>query len=230
MSFIITPVSRETTVQVSDTRLTFFRGQAVLTETQRKTLVVLGKQARFVVGWIGFAADETFSHNTGDWLYETLRNMDAVELTVDDIARRLELSATTDLADLKADDKRLAFVMAGWQDSEPFVATVSNYLTVTNKRSPETDSKTHHIPSITEAPIAASIFKGDIQRYAKKTDRDYIVNVAGDFKPEKLESAFMGLETLMKKRVPASEIAGACRRIALEASNHTKTIGHNLIG
>src|SRR6266498_893920 len=146
MSFIITPVSRETTVQVSDTRLTFFRGQAVLTETQRKTLVVLGKQARFVVGWVGFAADETFSHNTGDWLYETLRNMDAVALTVDDIARRLELSATTDLADLKAGDKRLAFVMAGWQDSEPFVATVSNYLTVTNKRSPETDSKTHHIP------------------------------------------------------------------------------------
>ena len=36
----------------------------------------------------------------------------------------------------------------------------------------------------------------------------------------------------MKKQVPASEIAGACRQITLEASEQSKekTIGRNLIG
>ena len=42
----------------------------------------------------------------------------------------------------------------------------------------------------------------------------------------------MGLERLMKKQVPASQIADACRQITLEASEQskTKTIGRNLIG
>ena len=90
--------------------------------------------------------------------------------------------------------------------------------------------KTHHIPSITEASVPAPTFNGNIQRFNSVTDRDYVVNVAGDFQPKMLEPAFMGLETLLKKRAPASEVAGACRRTVLEASDHTKTIGRNLIG
>jgi hypothetical protein len=232
MSFVITPISRKITVQVSDTRITSFGGKSVLSETQRKTLVVLGSQARFVVGWVGMALDATFRHNTGEWLYETLRDMDAITLTIDEIARRLESLATTYVAGLTAGDKRLVFVMTGWQDSEPFIAMVSNYHTVINKRSPDDTSKTHHIPDVTEASVAAPTFKGNVQRYAKKTEQDYVVNAFGDFDSKKLQPAFMGLERLMKKQVPASEIAGACRRITLEASTHskTKTIGRNLIG
>lgn len=173
MSFIITPISWKLTVQVSDTRITSFGGKSVLSETQRKTLVVLGLQARFVVGWVGMALDATFRHNTGDWLYETLRDMDAVSLTIDEIALRLEALATTYVAGLTAHDKRLVFVMTGWQDSEPFIAIVSNYHIVANKRSPDEADKTHHIPSVTETSVAAPTFKGNVQRYAKKTEQDY---------------------------------------------------------
>lgn len=232
MSFIITPLSRTITVQVSDTRITSFGGKAVLSETQRKTLVVLGPRARFVVGWVGMALDATFQHNTGDWIYETLRGMDAVALTIDEIALRLESLATAYVAGLTAGDKRLVFVMTGWQDSEPFIAIVSNYHTVTNKRSPDEADKTHHIPEVTEASIAARTFTGKVQRYLKATEQDYIVSVYGDFDSKKLEPAFMGLERLMKKQVPGSVIAGVCKQITLEASAQSKekTIGRNLIG
>jgi hypothetical protein len=193
---------------------------------------VLGSQARFVVGWVGMALDATFQHNTGDWIYGTLRDMGAVALTIDEIAHRLESLATDYVDGLAAHDKRLVFVMTGWQDSGPFIAIVSNYHTVTNKRSPDDPSKTHHIPAVTEASVAAPTFKGNVQRYYKATEQDYVVNAFGDFDSTKLQPAFMGLERLMKKQVPASQIADACRQITLEASEQskTKTIGRNLIG
>jgi hypothetical protein len=78
--------------------------------------------------------------------------MDAVELTIDEIATRLASAATNELAHLKAANKCLGVVMAGW-DFEPFVVTVSNYLEVKNKRKP------------------GQFCKADIQRYAKKTNR-----------------------------------------------------------
>ena len=132
MSFVITPISRKITVQVSDTRITSFGGKSVLSETQRKTLVVLGSQARFVVGWVGMALDATYRHNTGEWLYETLRDMDAVSLTIDEIADRLESLATAYVAQLTAGNKRLVFVMTGWQDynevwDQPLVKLAQKY-------------------------------------------------------------------------------------------------------
>ena len=190
MSFVITPISRKITVQVSDTRITSFGGKSVLSETQRKTLVVLGSQARFVFGWVGMALDATFQHNTGDWIYETLRDMGAVALTIDEIAHRLESLATAYVDGLTAHDKRLVFVMTGWQDSEPFIAIVSNYHTVTNKRSPDDPSKTHHIPAVTEASVAAPTFKGNVQRYYKATEQDYVVNAFGDFDSKQLQPAW----------------------------------------
>jgi hypothetical protein len=95
--------------------------------------------------------------------------MDAVELTIDEIATRLASVATNELAHLKAANKCLGVVMAGW-DFEPFVVTVSNYLEVKNKRKPGQFCKTLHIPSVTETKCSTT-FKADIQRYAKKTNR-----------------------------------------------------------
>jgi hypothetical protein len=228
MSIVITVLDREKVVQVSDTRVTSFADRSVMSETTRKTLVVLGAKATFVVGWVGFAVDATKRHETGLWLYETVRNMDAVELAIEEIANRLASAATNDLPRLQAANKCLGVVMAGW-DSEPFVATVSNYLEVKNKRTPDEAIKTHHIPSVTEAKCSPT-FSGNIQRYAKKTKRDYLVSVMGDLSSNKLNRHFTGLKKQLKKNAEASEITDVCREIALEASTHTHTIGRTLIG
>jgi hypothetical protein len=105
MSVVITVLDREKVVQVCDTRVTSFADKSVMSETTRKTLVVLGAKARFLVGWVGFAIDATKRHETGLWLYETLRNMDAVELPIEEIANRLASAATNDLARLQAANK-----------------------------------------------------------------------------------------------------------------------------
>lgn len=227
MSIVVTVLDPDKVVQVSDTRVTRFKDKSVLSETARKTIIVLGSKAKFVVGWIGFAADTPERHETGLWLYEALVRMDAVDLTIDEIATRLASAATNELAHLQAANKCLGIVMAGW-DSEPFVATVSNYLEVKNKRKPDDSVKTHHIPSVTETQCSTT-FKPDIQRYAKKTKRDYLVVVLGDLS-SRLKSHFTGLKKQLKKNAVASEITPVCRQIALEASTHTDTIGRTLIG
>ena len=65
MSVVITVLDRERVVLVSDTRVTSFADMSVMSETTRKTLVVLGAKAKFVVGWVGFAIDATKRHETG---------------------------------------------------------------------------------------------------------------------------------------------------------------------
>lgn len=229
MSFIITTVRPETAVQISDTRLSSLANQSSLSEELRKTLVVRGKKAHFLLGWVGLATtDDHHHHNTADWLFKSLFEMNAVELPIEEIALRLERLATTQFARLRGLDKRSLFVMAGWQDSEPFVCTVSNYVSL--KTTETIQAGRHHIPSFSGAAVAAPEFRGWIQRFDNIKDQHYLVNVMGDFDPDKLKTHFMGLESLLKKRARAPEISGACRQIALEAAVHSKTIGRNLIG
>lgn len=228
MSIVITVLDAGKVIQVSDTRVTAFKDKSILSEIARKTILVLGSKSQFVVGWVGLAVDATGRHETGRWLWETLVKMDAVELTIDDIAARLGAAATNEFAQLQAANKCLGIVMAGW-DSEPFVVTVSNYLEIKNKRTPDESIKTHHIPSLAEATCAPT-FTPCTQRYVKKTDRDYLVSVLGDLHSSKLKSHFTGLKNRLKKNGPASEVTAVCRQIALEASTHTHTIGRTLIG
>ena len=68
MSIVITVLDPDKVVQVSDTRVTRFKDKSVLSETTRKTIIVLGSKAKFVVGWVGFAVDATGRHETGLWL------------------------------------------------------------------------------------------------------------------------------------------------------------------
>jgi hypothetical protein len=207
MSFIVTTVSPETVVQVSDTRHSSLANQLPIDDDLRKTLVVRGRKTHFVLGWAGLATDVLRLHNTGEWLFKALFERNATELRIEDIALHLETLATTHFASLEALDKRCVFVMAGWQQSEPFLCTVSNYCRVLNSVSPGAiqTSRRHHIPSVSEAAVAASKFHGSIQRFRDITERDYVVNVMGDFKPDKLKRHFMGLESLLKKRARASD-------------------------
>jgi hypothetical protein len=230
MSFIITTVSPETVVQVSDTRHSSLTNQSSLDEDLRKTLIVRGKKAHFVLGWIGLAStDDHHRHNTADWLFKTLYEMNAVELTIEDIAELLQTSATAHFENLHALDKRSLFVMAGWQESEPFLCTVSNY-TFPNATEENHAGPQHHVPSFSEAAVAAPAFRGWTQRFRNLKEQDYLVMVMGDFDRGKLKGHLRGLESVLKKRADAKNISGACRQIALEAAAHRKTIGTNLIG
>jgi|GEM_PF-5097862 len=230
MSFVITTCSPETVVQVSETRHSDIETKRVISEDLRKTIVVKGSQTHFVLGWVGLASTP-FGHNTTDWLFKALGEMNARELKIEVIADNLAALATKRFAELSTPDKHkhTTFTMAGWQQGVPFFCTVSNYIDVYNRISPSFDLR-HHIPSVREARDIFPSFERSIQHFENIKDRDYIVHVMGDFKREDLNVRFMGLETLMKRRAPASEIRLACMEIALEAAEYSKTVGRNLIG
>jgi hypothetical protein len=127
----------------------------------RKTLIVQGMRARFVLGWVGLAStDDQHRHKTPDWIFKTLFEMNAVELSIEDIANRLQFLATTHFAKLTALDMRTLFVMAGWEKSEPFVCIVSNYVSLKNAESETRVALKHHIPSFEEARVAAPLHRG----------------------------------------------------------------------
>ncbi len=98
MSFIITCISPEKVVQVSDMRVSALADKSVLSDEQRKSIVVMGSQAHFVVGWIGLAT--IGGHNTGDWLYRQLYEMNAKNIPIDQIAGNVTGLATRDFATL----------------------------------------------------------------------------------------------------------------------------------
>lgn len=230
MSFVITTIRPDSVVQVSDTRESDFKSKAVRSESLRKTLLFKGRQTHFVLGWVGLASTR-FGHNTTDWLFRTLVGMNALELGIDEIGGRLEKAATERFIYLSTpeQDKHTAFTIAGWEEGEPFVCLVSNFLTVCNSVSPEIDVR-HHTPTISESVTVAPHFTSVIQRFRNFRDQHYFVHVMGDFDPDTLRPHFMGLENLLKKRASSEEICGACRIIALKAAEHRATIGKNLIG
>jgi len=227
MSFVITTVSPETVVQLSDTRLSSLADQSVLSESLRKSLVVKGTEAQFVLGWTGLATTES-GHSTADWLFRVLFEMNAVRLSPEQLVGNLAELATAQFRMLRAADKRSEFVLGGWHKSEPFVGVISNYVVMDVAQRSDSESR-HHIPSFSEASVAAAKFQGWVERFRNLTERHYVVSVIGDCDPKKLKTLFRGLEGLLKKRVSAARIRLACRQIALEAGRHSKTIGKDLI-
>lgn len=230
MSFVITTCSPATVVQMSETRHSDIETKRPISEDLRKTFIVKGRQTHFVLGWVGLASSR-FGHNTTNWLFKTLGEMNAVELTIEEIAQRLSELATARFVDLSTPDKHkhTTFAMAGWQHGEPFICTVSNYINVYNRISALFDLR-HHIPTIKESREIFPKFDVTLQRFRNIKEGDYIVHVMGDFDPENLEAHFIGLERLLKKRAPANEISGVCMQIVLEAAEHSDTVGRNLIG
>jgi hypothetical protein len=89
MSVVITVIDHQKAVQVSDTRVTRFNRKSSMSETTVKTILILGKKVKCVVGWTGLAVDGTELHKTERWIYEALHLMDAVELTIKEIATTL---------------------------------------------------------------------------------------------------------------------------------------------
>lgn len=227
MSFVITTLSPETVVQVSDTRLSSLADRSVMAEDLRKSLIVQGTKGQFVVGWVGLATTDE-GHRTADWLFRALCDMDAVQLSPDKIVGRLAKLATDQFKGIRAKDKRCEFILAGWYDSQPFFGVLSNYLVL--DVSLESDSGLrHHLPSYKESAVAMPEFQGCVERFKNSTERHYSVKVLGDGDGSKLKMGLRGLEQLMKTRAQAARISHACRQIALEAARNSSTINKNLI-
>lgn len=230
MSFVITSIRPENVVQVSDTRTSDFRTQLPIAETMPKTLVFNGRHTHFLLGWVGVASTP-FGHNTTEWLFRTLIETNARELTTEQIAECLARTATERFAYLSTPDKHkhTTFTMAGWEKDEPFVCIVSNFLTVCNSVSPNIDVR-HHIPSVSESVTVAPRFTATIQNFRNIEEGHYLVHVMGDFDPNTLKPHFGELENLLKQRAPSAEISEMCRLTALMAAEHRpQTIGKNLI-
>jgi hypothetical protein len=226
MSFVIMPVSPRMVVQVSDTRLSSLADQTSWSEELRKSLVVMGKHAHFVLGWSGFAARHQSAYGTTDWLFDQLRGMNAVELPLVEIAGNLTGAATAYFSKLRVIDKRTHFILGGWQKTSgvltPFTCVIYNDLVF------HSQTARSGKPFFEQSSVAASEFLYSIGSFVPERHQ-YDVTVIGDFRSKKLTMHFRGLEGMLKKQVPKEVIGATCRQIALEAAQHSKTINKNLI-
>jgi hypothetical protein len=211
-------------VQVSDTRISTLSDRKVISERQRKSIIVMGDQARFVLGWVGLAT--CVGHNTGDWIYQQLYGMDALDLPLDRIAHELTGLATKYFATLPVSsrDRRCHFVLGGWHKASgvprPFTCVIYNDLVFHAAKG--------NSPAI--FTVASEAMPGFLYSTAsfQAVKRPFHVFPIGDISP-KTRVHFSGLKSLMKKEPGTAAISAVCRQIALEAANHTTTIGRNLI-
>lgn len=227
MSLVITAFSPEVTVQVSETRLSSLRDRSPLCDDQRKSILVLGKEARFVVGWVGLARGP--GHDTGLWLAESLCAVDAAQVPVDQVVRELTGLATKHFKQvpMSAEEKRCHFVLAGWRnvagEATPFACVIYNDLTfheVAEDREQQV---------FTRATVTAPEFMHCMSSLAS-VKSPFLVTVVGDFDAKALKAHFRGLRGLLKKGAEAKAISAACRQIVLEgARQRPNTVGSTVL-
>jgi hypothetical protein len=104
VSIVISVVTPYAAVQVSDMQITAFKDGTVVSGQQRKSIIMQGSQAVFVIGWTGLAT--IANHNTGEWLHGQLDAMSAPILPLGTIVKTLADSATLHFATLPVTDKR----------------------------------------------------------------------------------------------------------------------------
>jgi len=148
LSIVITVVTENVVVRVSDVRLTSLDDGKPLDENQRKSALVVGTDAAFVIGWTGFAKSSNKEFKTGDWLFRTLNHIKAYEKPLVDILG--DLTGQADYAFNHLPDpqaiKGSRFVLGGWHrkngNAELFIAVIFNNLIVNEQR------KAHEPPFI----------------------------------------------------------------------------------
>jgi hypothetical protein len=228
MSFVITVASPEMVVQVSETRLSSLATQSLVSDTQRKSVIVMGKQVHFVLGWTGLARTGNLSHDTGSWLWQRLYEMNAVELPLVQILGDLTGMATRDFLALPESmrNKRCEFHLAGWHKvsgvATPFTCIIYNDLTFKA-------AQAYHLPVFESTAVASSQFMYCLGSF-QSVKAPFLVRAMGDIDETALKSHFRALKGLLKKRVEPRRICSVCRQIVLEAARRRpKTVGRNLI-
>jgi hypothetical protein len=136
---------------VSDVQLTSLDDGKPLDEKQRKSALVVGTDAAFVIGWTGFAKSSNKEFKTGEWLFNTLNHIKAYEKPLVDILG--DLTGLADYAFNRLPDpqaiKGTHFVLGGWHrrngDTELFTSVIFNDLLLNEQHqfieSPTVDTK-----------------------------------------------------------------------------------------
>jgi len=205
-------------------QVTAFADGQPLSQKQRKSIVYSGNNVRCLVGWTGLAIID--SHNTGDWLHGQLDAIIADDPTFPIFMEALANSATLHFATLKVKDKRCEFNIVGWfrvpsGQYAAFSAIIFNY-----------DS---HLWELSAGHGA--MFRSAVRAQTCPSKRACMYSVSGyEAAVREMPLYFRGLRGLLKRRVSADVISGACRQIAAKiaarqaerkAANpkFTKTVG-----
>lgn len=224
MSLIITVLLPEYVVQVSDMRLTDLDTGQPIEESQKKIVILAGKHARLVLGWVGLACFG--AHNTGDWLTEQLVASKAADLNIADIAQVLKEGATAQIANLRiaAGPKRTSFVMAGWYRTRegfaPTLVRISNC-----EQGSDWTLMREALPKFDVTSLGLS---------AKRPIRKpHAILVSGrEEAADDFDRHFQGLQRLLKRSPEAVQVRNVCVEIMREAAampSYGETIGRNLI-
>lgn len=227
MSIVITVVTENVVVQVSDIRLTSLENFKPLAQLQRKSMIAIGTDAAFVIGWTGFAQSADRKFNTGDWLFRTLNHIKAFEKPLRDIAGDLTGQADHAFNELREPqkDKGCRFVLGGWHrrngNAEMFSGVVFNDLI-------QNPNRQAHEPPLIESSTVETQFKYTLDSFLP-VEFPHKVHVTGSPKPEWVEDELRVLRKVMDKRGGQEAIIRACVDVARKAAGWTDTISKDLI-
>jgi hypothetical protein len=228
MSIVITVVSKNAVVQVSDLRLSSLKDGEPLPQLQRKSMLILGRHAAFVLGWAGFAKTDDDRFNTGDWLFRALNHINAVELPLADIAANLTGEATHAFNRLRVPQKNKGcrFLLGGWQrtdgNAELFTGVIFNDLNY--------NSQPQYGESVwSESSIVDTKFMYSIASFGPVEFRCNVQVIGSVKNHEKIRHQMRVLRKVMDNRGKATAIVRACVDVAREAARHTRTISKDLI-
>jgi hypothetical protein len=233
VSIVITVAAPYGVVQVSDMQVTAFRDGTIVSDRQRKSLVLRGERIVALVGWVGLATIS--GHNTGAWLHGQLEALRAVELPLDTLATTLADSATLHFATLPRTDKRCTFAIGGIfvtpvNTIEPFFCSVSNC----------EDRETMRLSGRTAIKFERRFLLMST-RPERRSRHPYMISVDGDEQTaSELPLYWRGLRGLLQRRADLARLSCACLQIARaiverqeqKAKNHpayVKTVGKNFL-
>lgn len=227
MSIVITVVTPNVVVQVSDVRLTSLENFKPLDQLQRKSMIAVGTDAAFVIGWTGFAQSGDKVFNTGDWLFRTLNHIKAFEMPLVNIAGDLTGQADYAFAQLREprDQRGCRFVLGGWHrkngKAEMFSGIIFNDLIENPSREP-------HEPPFIESSSVATQFKYSLDSFLP-VEYPHKVHVTGSPKPEWIEDEMRILRKVMENQGGQESIVRASVDVARKAAGWTDTISKDLI-
>jgi hypothetical protein len=233
MSIVITVVAPNVVVQVSDVRLTSIKEGTALTKKQRKSILVIGTDAAFVIGWTGFAESIDGQFNTGDWLFRTLNHIKAYEKPLVDILGDLTGQADCAFSHLPdaQDTKGCRFVLGGWHrkdgTTELFGAIIYNNLIYNPPV--QNDQRQAHEPKLIESATVEPTFKYLPNSFLPVEFPQLVRVDSPGMKPEWVAEQMRVLRIVMSKQGEEQAIARACVDIARQAAGWTSTISKELI-
>jgi hypothetical protein len=214
-------------------QVTAFGDGTILSDRQRKSLVLRGEKIVALLGWVGLAT--IAGHNTGSWLHGHLEALHAVELPLDTLATTLADSTTLHFATLPGTDKRCTFAIGGIfltpvSTVEPFFCSISNC----------EDRDTGRL-SAQAAVKFEPRFLLVTSRPQRRSVHPFIISVDGDEETAReLALYWRGLRGMLKHRADTAQIGRACLQIAKavaarqeeKARNnaaYVKTVGKNFL-